>query len=72
MFIINSQGTLIYNGAIDDRPTADLADVNGAKNYVRFAAGGHVRPACEQPDDAPIRLLRQVSKITGLSNALWP
>src|ERR1700687_50470 len=34
MFIINSQGTLIYNGAIDDRPTTDLADVNGAKNYV--------------------------------------
>jgi AhpC/TSA family len=34
MFIINSQGTLIYNGAIDDRPTTDLADVSGAKNYV--------------------------------------
>jgi AhpC/TSA family len=34
MFIINSQGMLIYNGAIDDRPTTDLADVNGAKNYV--------------------------------------
>ncbi len=37
MFIINSQGTLIYNGAIDDRPTTDLADVNGAKNYVSFS-----------------------------------
>lgn len=34
MFIIDSQGTLIYNGAIDDRPTTDLADVNGARNYV--------------------------------------
>ena len=34
MFIINSQGMLIYNGAIDDHPTTDLADVNGAKNYV--------------------------------------
>jgi len=34
MFIINSQGMLIYNGAIDDRPTTDLADVNRAKNYV--------------------------------------
>jgi len=34
MFIINSQGMLIYNGAIDDRPTTDLADVNSAKNYV--------------------------------------
>ncbi len=37
IFIINPQGTLIYNGAIDDRPTTDLADVNGAKNYVSMA-----------------------------------
>jgi AhpC/TSA family len=37
MFIINPQGILIYNGAIDDRPTTDLADVNGAKNYVTVA-----------------------------------
>jgi peroxiredoxin len=37
IFIINPQGTLIYNGAIDDRPTTDLADVNGAKNYVTAA-----------------------------------
>jgi len=37
MFIISPQGTLIYNGAIDDRPTTDLADVNGAKNYVSAA-----------------------------------
>jgi len=39
MFIISPQGTLIYNGAIDDRPTSDLADVNGAKNYVTAALG---------------------------------
>ncbi|MGO9516377.1 MAG: redoxin domain-containing protein [Candidatus Korobacteraceae bacterium] len=37
MFIISPQGTLIYDGAIDDRPTTDLADVNGAKNYVTAA-----------------------------------
>jgi len=37
IFIISPQGTLIYNGAIDDRPTTDLADVNGAKNYVTAA-----------------------------------
>lgn len=37
IFIINPQGTLIYNGAIDDRPTTELADVNGAKNYVAAA-----------------------------------
>ena len=37
IFIINLKGALIYNGAIDDRPTTDLADVNGAKNYVSIA-----------------------------------
>ena len=37
MYIINPQGTLIYNGAIDDRPTTDVSDVNGAKNYVSLA-----------------------------------
>jgi hypothetical protein len=37
MFIINPQGVLIYNGAIDDKPTTDVADVNGAKNYVSTA-----------------------------------
>ena len=39
MFIISPQGTLIYNGAIDDRPTTDVSDVNGAKNYVTAALG---------------------------------
>jgi peroxiredoxin len=37
MFVINPQGILIYNGAIDDKPTTDLADVNGAKNYLSLA-----------------------------------
>jgi len=37
MFIISPEGTLIYNGAIDDRPTTDVADINGAKNYVSVA-----------------------------------
>jgi peroxiredoxin len=37
MFVISPQGTLIYNGAIDDRPTTDVADVGGAKNYVTAA-----------------------------------
>ena len=30
-------GTLIDNGAIDDKPTTDLADVNTAKNYLSAA-----------------------------------
>jgi alkyl hydroperoxide reductase subunit AhpC len=37
MFVINPQGILIYNGAIDDRPTTDMSDINGAKNYVSQA-----------------------------------
>lgn len=37
MFVIDPKGTLIYNGAIDDKPTTDLADVKTAKNYVKAA-----------------------------------
>jgi peroxiredoxin len=37
MFIINPEGVLIYQGAIDDRPTTDVADIKGATNYVRQA-----------------------------------
>jgi peroxiredoxin len=37
MFIINPQGQLIYNGAIDDRATTDTSDIQGAKNYVSEA-----------------------------------
>jgi peroxiredoxin len=54
MFIINPQGILIYNGAIDDKPTTDLADVPGAKNYVSMAlaeamAGRPVSVATSRP-----------------------
>jgi hypothetical protein len=37
IFVISPKGSLIYNGAIDDRPTTNLSDVNGAKNYVSLA-----------------------------------
>jgi peroxiredoxin len=37
MFVINPEGVLIYMGAIDDKPTVDIADVAGAKNYVKAA-----------------------------------
>lgn len=37
MFVINPQGVLIYDGAIDDKPTPDLNDVPGATNYVNLA-----------------------------------
>jgi peroxiredoxin len=34
MYIINKAGTLVYNGAIDDKATTAIADVASAKNYV--------------------------------------
>lgn len=37
MFIIGADGTLLYNGAIDDRPTAETTDIPGARNHVRAA-----------------------------------
>ena len=37
MFIIDPGGTLIYNGAIDDHPTSDQADIATSKNYVSLA-----------------------------------
>ena len=37
MVVINPEGIVIYDGAIDDKPTTDLADVPGATNYVALA-----------------------------------
>lgn len=37
MYIVDAQGTLRYMGGIDDRPTADKADIDGATNYVSAA-----------------------------------
>jgi len=37
MYVINPKGLLVYSGAIDDKPTTELSDVNTAKNYVAAA-----------------------------------
>ncbi|MEP7181461.1 MAG: thioredoxin family protein [Betaproteobacteria bacterium] len=37
MFVVDPAGTLIYNGAIDDRRSANPADAKAANNYVRAA-----------------------------------
>ncbi len=37
MFVINAQGNLVYQGAIDDKPSTDPNDLAGAKNYVKAA-----------------------------------
>lgn len=39
MFIIDPAGRLAYAGAIDDKPTADHADIAGARNHVLAALG---------------------------------
>jgi peroxiredoxin len=54
MFIIGPHGRIIYNGAIDDKPTPDKADVKIAKNYVDTAlteamAGKDVTTPVTQP-----------------------
>ena len=39
LFIVNAAGNLVYNGAIDDKPTQDKADIPGARNHVLAALG---------------------------------
>lgn len=37
MFVIDKEGKLVYQGAIDNKPTADTADIAMATNYVTLA-----------------------------------
>jgi len=37
MLVINPQGTLIYDGAIDSKPTSEVEDIASADNYVNMA-----------------------------------
>ena len=37
MIVINPQGVVVYDGAIDNRPTDNLKDIAGATNYVNLA-----------------------------------
>lgn len=37
MFVIDPEGRIVYSGAIDDKPSTDLADVAGARNHVQAA-----------------------------------
>ena len=39
MYVIDPSGTLVYKGGIDDRPTKDKADIQGARNHVLAALG---------------------------------
>ncbi|WP_287127653.1 hypothetical protein [Candidatus Cyanaurora vandensis] len=53
MFIVDPQGKLIYNGAVDDKPTTDMT-VKADKNYVQLAlndalAGRPIAEATTRP-----------------------
>jgi hypothetical protein len=37
MYVINAEGSLVYMGGIDNRPTARLEDLKGARNFVDAA-----------------------------------
>jgi peroxiredoxin len=54
LYVIDPKGTLVYAGGIDDKPSADPADVKTAKNYVDAAladlgAGRPVAQAATRP-----------------------
>jgi len=51
MYVVDKTGTLVYAGAIDDRPTSRRADVQGAHNYVRAALDA---VAAGQPLKTPV------------------
>lgn len=53
MYVIDGQGSLVYQGAIDDKPWASLAETRTADNYVRralerMAEGRPAEPAVTQ------------------------
>lgn len=59
MYVIHPEGTLIYRGGIDDKPTTNEADVKTATNYVRAAVdasmnGEEVEVQKAQPYGCPI------------------
>lgn len=39
IMLIDGRGTLVCRGAIDDGPTADQADIKGARNHLLAALG---------------------------------
>lgn len=39
MYVIDARGTLVFQGGIDDKPSADKADIAGARNHVLAALG---------------------------------
>ncbi len=66
MFVINPEGTLVYMGGIDDKPTTRTSDIASAKNYVRAAldavkAGKPVATPVSRPYGCSIKFAPQQS-----------
>lgn len=60
MYVISPEGELLYRGGIDDKPTTDEADIEGATNYVRMALdaamnGEEVSPKRAEPYGCTIK-----------------
>jgi peroxiredoxin len=54
MYVINAEGVLVYNGAIDDKRSTNPKDIEGAENFVKSAlaalkAGQPVATPTTQP-----------------------
>jgi peroxiredoxin len=60
MYIVDTDGNLVYQGGIDSIPSADAADIADARQYVRVAldeirAGGAVTDAVTRPYGCSIK-----------------
>lgn len=54
MFVIDPKGVLVYQGAIDDTPSTDPADIATSRNYVREALNqGLAGKPIESPETKP-------------------
>jgi len=63
MFVIGPDGMLVYNGAIDDKPSSDQSDLATASNFVSAAlaegmAGKAVTTATSRPYGCGIKYAR--------------
>ena len=64
MYLVDPVGGLVYAGGIDDIPSADIADLVKAKNYLRLAldaalAGQPISPATSQPYGCSVKYADQ-------------
>jgi hypothetical protein len=63
IFVIDPTGKLIYQGALDDKPTTDQADLKGARNYLNETltaamAGKPVSVASTRPYGCSVKYAR--------------